>query len=119
MSRQRIRGECVRISLMTRVSWALVEMVIDCPGELRAEGVAGVIGDPSLVFVARGEHAEGDRASRPLEDARGRSRVCQASGLEGDLDLRRQQAGELVAVFAGRRCVSISSLAFGLTTSLR
>ena len=33
------------------IAAGLIEVVVDSPGDVGAEAVAGVIGDPSLVFV--------------------------------------------------------------------
>ena len=43
-----------------------IEVVVDGPGDLGAEAVAGVVGDPSLVFVVVAHDADGDRPARGI-----------------------------------------------------
>ena len=76
-------------------------MVVDRPGDLGAEPVAGVVGDPALVLVVAGQDADGDGPPGPFDDPGGGAGVGKAAGLERDLGLRGQEAGELVPVLAG------------------
>src|SRR5207237_4555290 len=78
-----------------------VEVVIDGPGDLGAEPVAGVVGDPALVLILAAEDADGDGTARTLDDAGGGPGVGEAARLEGDLGLGREEPGELVLVLAG------------------
>ena len=71
----------------------MIEMVVDRAGDVSAEPVAGVIGDPAPVVVVASEDTNGDRPLGPFDDPRGGPGVVEAAGLEGDLGFRRQEAG--------------------------
>ena len=52
MNRRRVTGRAAsRVFGVARLASSFAEMVVDRPGHICAQAVAGVIGDPSLVFV--------------------------------------------------------------------
>ena len=96
-----------------------IEVVVDGPGDLGTEPVAGVVGDPALVLVLVAHDADGHRSGRAFDDPGGRPRVGEAAGLEGDLGSGGSNLGNLSLSSQARRCSSISSQAAGLTICLR